>query len=692
MRRTTSPVAVGPQATERIEALLEERVEQLANLTELSVAVARAENLDEACGAALDCLARTLSASRASILLFDAHGVMRFRAWRGLSDEYRSATDGHSPWTAETVDPEPVLVPDIADEPSLAVLRPVIEAEGIRALGFFPLVDRERLLGKFMVYFESPHSFSEIEVQLAQAIGAQVALEIARSKRETETSLLVQVSRALAPTMSANEVVDVLVREATASLSAAAGWIAEVDEESWELRRLGAAGYRADLEESYARLSLDLHNPTVAAVRTGEPRWFETAEQLDDQFPGLAADYAQAGFEAMAVAPLMVAGRAMGVIALNFKERRTFRDGERRLLVALADQCGQALERARLYAELQDRADAVSVLAHVGDGVFELGPDERVLLWNRGATVITGIDELQALDHHITDLIPDWESIQERISITQVPLAVGRREAVPAQVGKRDLWLAISGVASGDNIVYAFRDVTESERLEKARRDFLATASHELRTPLAGVFGAAKTLLHRRLDEQTRTALLGVIESQTDRLAQILDELLYASRLDAGLSDVVLDDCDLEPLVDEIVTLERSRLPAFVTLTAEVAASLPRVRCDPVRVRQVLVNLLDNAIKYSPDGGAIRVTLARDGDTARISVADEGIGVPHGEHERIFEKFYRLDPALTRGVGGTGLGLYISRQYIRQMHGRLWMEAGRQKGSTFHVELPVASR
>jgi signal transduction histidine kinase len=519
-------VASGSRRTKQNQALLEERVDQLASLSELSIAVARAESLDDACAAALDCLAKSLSATRASVLLFDASGVMRFRAWRGLSDSYRRATEGHSPWTPDTEDPAPVLVPDVADEPSLAGLRLTIEREGIRALGFFPLLDRGRLTGKFTIYFDQPHEFTASEVRLAQAIGAHVALEIARSKRESE---------------------------------------------------------------------------------------------------------------------------------------------------------------------LQDRADATSVLAHVGDGVFQLGPDERVLLWNRGAAVITGVDEEQALQRPIQELILDWDRIRDRISVTDVPFAVGRRDALPAQLGERERWLVISGVASRDGVVYAFRDVTESERLEKVRRDFLATASHELRTPLSGVFGAAKTLMHRQLDESTRQSLLEVIDSQTDRLATILDELLYASRLDAGMIDIALDDCDVVPLAGEVIDLQRPRLSPNLTLSTELADDLPAVRCDPVRLRQVLVNLLDNAIKYSPDGGAIVVSLAPHPGTVRVSVADQGLGVPAGERERIFEKFYRLDPDLTRGVGGTGLGLYISRQYIDQMRGRLWLEPRTGRGSIFHIELPVAA-
>jgi signal transduction histidine kinase len=826
-----------------VEALLEERVDQLARLSALSTATARAASLEDAYEAALDCVADTLSPDRASVLLFDARGVMRWRAWRGLSAEYRQATEGHSPWTPQTPDPEPVLVPDVAAEPSLAELRPAIEREGIRSLGFFPLMDRGRLLGKFMVYFDEPHVFTPIEVRLAQAIGAHVSLEIARGQREAQTRFVIEasqalgrsldfratlrqlaelsvpfladacaihvagpnglrlvalanddatdagritalgaaaaravvesgeptlydddadgparsvmivplrahgrtlgaisfvatgghrrygdadldfaadlarraalaadngllheaeqrarhtaerlqdVSEALAGTLTVEEVVEVLVREGSRALGAAAGWLGELDEEARELRRLGAIGYDPQLDEAYSRLPVDLDNPTVHAALENRALWFASAAEVASAYPSLAKDYAASGSEAMAVVPLVVAGRSTGVIALTFRERRTFREDERRLLAGLAAQCGQALERARLYAELQERADAASALAHVEDGVFQLDEDDRVTLWNRGAAVITGIDANDALRRPIGELIGDWDQIKGRINVTDVPRAVGRRDAVPAQVGDRELWLVISGVVAGDSVVYAFRDVTESEHLEKARRDFLATASHELRTPLAGVFGATKTLLHRDLDDESRKALLEVIDTQTGRLARILDELLFASRLDAGKMDLELQGCALGPLVEEVANLERPRLPASISLVVDTSVEVPNVRCDPHRLRQALLNLLDNAIKYSPDGGTIAVSVRPTDDAVRVSVADEGLGIPPAERDRVFEKFYRLDPGLTRGVGGTGLGLYISRQSIEQMNGRVWVDPGDGPGTTFHVELPLA--
>jgi signal transduction histidine kinase len=675
-------------ASER-EAILDEPVDELASLTSLSVALARA-SLDEACAAALACLFETLAPDRASVLLFDARGALRFRAWRGLSDRYRTGAEGHSPWSLEARDPEPVLVADVTTEPSLARLRRLIEDEGIRALGFFPLLDRGRLLGKFVVCFDEPHVFTTREIRMARAIGSQIALGIGRNRREAETQLLQHVTDSLAGTMTVAEVVDVLVREAAGALSASGTWVAEIDQDERQLRLLGSAGYDDGVEATYGRQSLDLDSPSVRAARTSRPLWFRSAREVREAHPDVADDYEATGFEALGVVPLIVGGRTTGIIALSFGEERSFLDHEKRLLVAIADQGGQALERARLHAQVQDRADAVSVLAHVGDGVFQLSSDERVLLWNRGAAVITGINEAEAAHQPIDALIKDWQQIKPRISITDVPLAFGRRDALPAQVGDRELWLVISGVASGDSVVYAFRDVTESERLEQARRDFLATASHELRTPLSGVFGAAKTLLYRDIDAPTRRALLEVIDSQTARLTQILDELLFASRLDAGLSDVVLAECDPAPLAEDVARLQRTRLTPEQALTVEAADDLPRVRCDPERLRQVLVNLLDNAIKYSPDGGDITISLEAGGQVVRISVADQGLGIPPAERERIFEKFYRLDPTLRRGVGGTGLGLYISRQYISQMGGRLWVESSRRPGSTFHIELRIA--
>jgi signal transduction histidine kinase len=143
-------------------------------------------------------------------------------------------------------------------------------------------------------------------------------------------------------------------------------------------------------------------------------------------------------------------------------------------------------------------------------------------------------------------------------------------------------------------------------------------------------------------------------------------------------------------LAREVVDAQRIHLPPHIRLELRPEETLPPVSADPDKVRQVLVNLVDNAVKYSPDGGEVRVEIAAESQRVRFAVHDQGLGIPYGEQRRIFDKFYRLDPNLTRGIGGTGLGLYICRELVRRMEGRIWVTSEPGRGSTFAFELPVA--
>jgi signal transduction histidine kinase len=267
-------------------------------------------------------------------------------------------------------------------------------------------------------------------------------------------------------------------------------------------------------------------------------------------------------------------------------------------------------------------------------------------------------------------------------------------ETVPLDVDGRELWISIGGVTLGDGTVYAFRDVTRERRLEELRSQFVATISHELRTPLASLHGAAMTLRERenRLSGQTQHELLDMIAVQSRRLAELVEEILVAGQLDSGSLRVVTEPFDPEELVWTAAAAARLRAGDDTTVDVSLPAVVPRVAGDAERTRQVLTNLVDNAIKYSPQGGRIELGVEVDDEHARFTVRDEGLGIPLGEQERIFDKFYRLDPDHLRGIGGSGLGLYICRELVRSMHGRIWVESDPGKGATFTFELPVAER
>jgi signal transduction histidine kinase len=289
--------------------------------------------------------------------------------------------------------------------------------------------------------------------------------------------------------------------------------------------------------------------------------------------------------------------------------------------------------------------------------------------------------------------LPGWHQLTTDVPVAGAP-GPAAAATLPLDLDADERWLSISGVGFDEGTVYAFRDLTEEQALERIRKDLVATVSHELRTPLAAIYGSALTLARKdlELEEAMSSKLLGVIVEESGRLADIVNELLVASQLDAGRLDVNIERCDARSLVESVLDAARTHLPAGINVELEAdGIELPPVAADQGQLRQVLGNVIDNAIKYSPEGGDVRVRLERSETVVRFVVADQGLGIPPAEQERIFEKFYRLDPDMARGIGGTGLGLYISRELVRRVNGRIWVEPNNGRGSIFYVEVPVAS-
>jgi two-component system phosphate regulon sensor histidine kinase PhoR len=360
----------------------------------------------------------------------------------------------------------------------------------------------------------------------------------------------------------------------------------------------------------------------------------------------------------------------------------------------IANEAGDVLERTRLQEEVQEeRERAARVLAHIGDGVFFVDGDGLIRLWNPAASAVTGLSAAAVLGRRPQDVLPGWAAIEPLVPVASAPVfAAKHAETLPLDLGDRELWISISGVQFHDGTVYALRDLTEERGIERLKSEFVATVSHELRTPLAAVYGAAITLRRQdvELDEDHRRRLLAVIAGESDRLARIVEQVLAASRLDSGHFPFTVERCKPGPLAQEVVDAARAYLPVGVALELSPENDLPPVAADPDMLRQVLANLVENAVKYSPSGGRVHVSLGRHEGRVLFAVRDEGLGIPLREQGRIFEKFYRLDPNLTRGVGGTGLGLYICRELVRRMGGRIWVASREEEGSTFFFELPSA--
>jgi PAS domain S-box-containing protein len=398
--------------------------------------------------------------------------------------------------------------------------------------------------------------------------------------------------------------------------------------------------------------------------------------------------------------PVTDEGRVVGVVQL-MTDTGLYTDDDLQLFDGLVTQMGAAVRNARLQQERRrleaaeaaaravaaEREQAAHVLEAVGDGIFLLDESGVVRLWNRAATLATGVAADEILGSEVAAVIPDWEVLAARIPVADEG-ATARAVTLPVEIRERDLWLSFVAVRSADGVVYGFRDVTGERMLEEERSDFVATISHELRTPMTGVYGAAQTLLRRdsALDPDQRQTLLSMIAAEAARLSQITEEVLLTSQLDRGELTVKRTPVDVAEVVSSVVQTMRPQLPEALTIEVDVDDRIGVASGDSDRIQQVLVNLLDNAVKYG--SAPVKVSAESTNGLVRIAVSDAGPGIARADRERIFEKFYRADSKLTRSARGTGLGLYISRELTQRMGGRLALTSAPGEGATFVVELP----
>jgi two-component system, OmpR family, phosphate regulon sensor histidine kinase PhoR len=389
--------------------------------------------------------------------------------------------------------------------------------------------------------------------------------------------------------------------------------------------------------------------------------------------------------------PMTANGRTLGAITLvAMNGGRSYGADDLALAELLARMAALWVDNARLHQQVQESADAAHVLTYVADGVFLVDRAGVIRLWNPTMETITGLEARTVVGSEAAAVIPEWQALAERI-----PVSVGREpvqpETLPIEAKEGERWISISGVEFFGGTVYALRDLTEVRRLEHLKAEFVATASHELRTPLAAVYGAAQTLRRHdfALDEAGRERFVSLIVDEAERLGRIVNDILLASQLDVGRLDLRHEIFDPGELIERVVEAARAHAPAGIVLEIASEPSPPAIVSDRERLRQVLVNLVENALKYSPDGGRVEVGAAQAGKMIRFYVRDEGLGIPEDEQARVFDKFYRVDPQMTGGIGGTGLGLYICDELVQRLGGRIWVESDGESGSTFLFEIPA---
>jgi PAS domain S-box-containing protein len=660
--------------------------------------------LDDLLHELLTRLVELLGGDTAAIFLVDeSGGMLTARATVGLEEvadnAYVTIPVGRGVSGRVAATQQPLIV---GETDSVELVHAALPARGVHSLIAVPLLVEDRTIGVLRVGSAEPDRFTADDTRVLELAADRIALAVnqsalyeAAARASARLELLAEASDVLASPLDVDATLERLAELLVPGLAdlcaihllgddGAIRSVAVVhrDPDKMEWLRRHAREHPYDAAASTA---------VPEIIRSGRPELFvevtaERIERLVAERPDQEALLRELVGASAIAAPLATRDRTFGTLTLVVEDSgRRYGEEDFAFARELARRTAVAVDNALLFRRAEERGRAARILESVGDGVF-LVSDGIVRFWNEAAAAITGLAPGEVLERPAADAIPGWSLIEPLVP------PGGPSQTMPLQLGSREAWLSISGVGLDEGTVYAFRDLTEERALEELRADFVATVSHELRTPLAAIYGAAMTLRRDdvELDETQRTGLLGVVASEADRLARTVNDILWASRLDVGTLSVAIGSCDPAALVESVIAAQRTHLPPRIELALETAATLPDVAADGDKVRQVLVNLVDNAVKYSPEGGRVTLTVTRRGTHVRFAVSDEGLGIPYADQRRIFDKFYRLDPQLTRGVGGTGLGLYISRELVRRMNGRIWVRSTPGRSSTFYVELPVA--
>ena len=514
----------------------------------------------------------------------------------------------------------------------------------------------------------------------AEGLGDWVRKEVKNTtssleKRVKELETLVRLGHAITGSLELDSVLTNVVSTAVELTGAEEGQLLLVDEPSGELyvraeRNLGeqqARTFRLKVADSMAG----------QVVRTGEPVSFSSTSPQKIKSAYLV--------HALIYVPLRLQDKVFGVLGVvNRQANRPFRDHYVLLLSLLADYASNAIENARLYHESeQARIKLETMLDNIDDGVIVMDDDLRIMLINPSARRAFGLG-LSDLSHQSLFDVIQHQDVRALVgSVDDNPL---KHHEISFEDGRvfNTQYTPIQGVGSA----ITMQEITHLKMLDRLKSDFIHTVSHDLRSPLTAIMGYVE-LLDRigPLNEQQKE-FVRRIQNSVNSITTLVNDLLDLGRIEAGFDsrkDLVAMDGILRYTLDNYLNQIKDKR---LKVTVDVPQTLLPVLGNPIRLRQMLDNLIGNAIKYTPEGGSVVIKMSVEDEQLITSIKDSGIGIPLSDQAHIFDKFYRASNA-PKGVPGTGLGLSIVKSIVDNHEGRIWVESRMREGTTFFIVLPL---
>ncbi|MGQ9714379.1 MAG: GAF domain-containing protein [Anaerolineae bacterium] len=611
-----------------------------------------------------------------------------------------------------------------------------------------PIVSKDRVIGLLGLQSHEPRAFSAHEQWLLSNIANQaaIALENARLYRELtqfsqelerrveertaelhqaleeltaerdRVEALYRITRELSATLDLDRVLQRALELVTEAVKGARGSIMLLDQATGFLVHRAAVGGDEPLPRrgkvtrfrkgvGLAGWVLETGEAVIVPDISQDPRW--------DVRPGRKVTPQSA-----LAAPLMVGEDMLGVIVLYHPEVGYFHEDHLRLVGTAAAQVAQAIGNAELYRLISDQAERLgamlraqqeeysksqAILDSIGDGVVFHDPEGKVLLVNPAAARILGgrPETLQGQD--VRTLLAVFEESGQKAMRRAIEAVLQTREPRAVQTTVEPEERVVSAhlapvVTQGGEVlgvVTVLRDITREIEADRAKSEFVSTVSHELRTPMTSIKGYTDLLLMGAVGDLNpqQHHFLEVIKSNADRLTALINDLLDISRIETGRLRLDLQPMHVQEVIEEVLGSLRGRAEAKgLRVRAEVPQGLPAVVADRDRITQVVLNLMDNAVRYTPEGGEVSVRVELADEALLVHVQDTGIGIAPEEQDRIFERFYRSEDARVQETEGTGLGLAIVKSLVEMHGGRVWVESALEKGSTFSFTIPLRGR
>jgi len=519
---------------------------------------------------------------------------------------------------------------------------------------------------------------------------------------ENELLAIYEISKAVNSTLDLDEVLDIIIRETLVLFSAEAGSIMLEGPE-------GVLSIRAQsgLADEIVKKTLVRPGEGIAGwvYQTGEvllldgkvsdPRFKKLIDRKEDISSSLAA-------------PLKSRGRVIGVLMIRRHSPEPYTEQARGLITLIADQAAIAIENASLFEKVVERSQKLemlnadlsreklkieTILSSMADGVVVTDPGGEIILVNLAACRILQNPAEKLIGSRFNDFFAgkcNFEDIYDSIFRRSI------RYKTEISLMRDGSELNFRVVATGmrragcdpEGVVVVIQNITEMKRIDNMKTEFVSMVSHELRTPLTSIRGFAELMMMKEFPKERRDHYLNIILKDSSRLMRLIDNLLDLSKLESGQITLNLEPVKIDEFIPEIlVSFESQKSPHRIIFRSE--GNVPMLMLDRDMFSNVITNLVSNAVKYSPGGGEINITVSVEDAKVKVSVRDQGIGLAPEMQEKVFDKFFRVDSSLTRETSGTGLGLATVKYIVEGFGGKIWVESEIGKGSNFIFTLPL---